>query len=144
MVASNFDPDFYVACATVIPIFFIAVTVQSAYTSLTRASLNVLREGLTAVPDWVPSGSEVVASGFLQLIAGVILAAGVIGEGVALTVLFQESEHQWERWVVFIATLVLVVTVAAVPFLASIRRPRPGKRGGTPHKAADAADERTP
>lgn len=46
VVAKNFNADFYVTCATVIPVLFIAVTVQGqAYEAVLREALKTRKAG---------------------------------------------------------------------------------------------------
>jgi hypothetical protein len=186
-MAKTFDVDFYVTCATVIPVLFLAVAVQgSAYASLLRAwqkTQRVSQEGSQAYLKVVQmalkdaqAGEEAqavedaqaatqaaldagqaaldagqaaldagqaaqeaqagiwpilwtltrgagaaVVSPFLRALAAVILLAGAGGEGLALYVLYRESEQPGQRLLVLLATLSLVIAVVAGPLLAFLQ-----------------------
>lgn len=178
LVSNTLDPDFYVTCATVIPVLFLAAAVQTGsddtiYDSIVKtwrkadqaagppialraghATLNTLQKALQGVlEDAVDAGqaavqeaqqaqlgvpptaqaaeptkrwrrmriaAATVASVFLPAIASVIVFAGVIGEVVAIYVLYKGSEQPEQRQLVFVATVILVIAVAARPFLTFI------------------------
>jgi predicted anti-sigma-YlaC factor YlaD len=78
---------------------------------------------------WQPVG---IAAGVLvSLGAFFVLSGGAFGEAFALLALYVRSDEPWVRIVVLAATLILVATAAAGPFLA-VRRwgrvaPPPGE-----------------
>jgi hypothetical protein len=131
-MTKNFPADFYVTCATVIPVLFLAVAVQGrTYESVLRASVRA--DALTGRRDAQlarigPSlpkrarrslqrraGLADVTSLFLLNIAVVIVAAGSIGEGLALWTLYQGSEVSGMRPWVFGLTMFLVLATVAGP-----------------------------
>jgi hypothetical protein len=123
-MAKDFSPDFYVTCATVIPVLFLAVAVQGRpYQSVLGASLKAaqpMRGGprmhrLAGRP--MRRLGSYVASRFLDLIAFTILSAGVLGEFLALLALYRGSDNPGTRMTVLLATLVLVVAVVTGPLL---------------------------
>jgi hypothetical protein len=108
-MAENFNADFYVTCATVIPVLFLATAVQGQ----TFVVLLLQRSGRRTA-----RRRELVTLQFLRLrIAGIVIA-GVVGEPIALLALYRESEWPWQRPVVLVATLGLLVAVAAAPISA--------------------------
>lgn len=118
-VAKNFSPDFYVTCATVIPVFFLAVAVQG------RAYESVLRAIWRRSP-WVTGL-------YLQWIALPIFFAGGSGEYYALLALYKGSD-QHRAWV-FQATLILLAAVLVAPLLTVV------SAGRHSPKAASGEDE---
>jgi len=136
IVADKFPSDFYVTCATVIPVLFLAVAVQGrAYEWVLRTSeradrfsnktLRIVLGLEPAAPKRPLQGTRElladIASSALGIIALLIVIAGGAGEGLALYVLYRRSEPADARRWVFVATLVLVVAVIAGPLLALSR-----------------------
>lgn len=101
-MATNFNADFYVTCATVIPVLFIAAAVQ-------RQALIFL---LNRVGRRTVRHRELQ---FLRFRAAVIVIAGVVGEVIALLALYWRSEMPWQRLMVLLATLILVAAVGVAP-----------------------------
>jgi len=116
-VAKNFNADFYVTCATVIPVLFLAVAVQGrAYESVLRAARMAAqaRHGKRWTRQLGPVGIAVS----LRLIAYAVVFAGGYGEFLALWALYLRSELRGMRASVLAATVALVVVVSAGPALA--------------------------
>jgi hypothetical protein len=133
-MADKFQPDFYVTCASVIPVLFLAVAVEGrAYRWALSTSERAERYSNTSVRialglepavrrerRW-PGARESLADAaaeVLVLIALLIVLAGGLGEGLALAVLYQKSETPGDRVIVLSATLVLVAAVIAGPAVA--------------------------
>lgn len=114
LVPKTFDSDFYVVCATVIPVLFLAVAVQgSAYRAVLDAALKVR---ITNAGDgWRRKLIARVRARILQHIGYAIWCAGALGELTALMVLYQGHEQNGTRGVVFLCTALLVFTVAMGP-----------------------------
>ena len=114
LVSKTFNPDFYVVCATVIPVLFLAVAVQG---NTYKAVLDTaMKEAMTRASDgWLRQVSALARSRTLQIIGYLIWSAGAIGEILALQVLYQNHESPGSRITVFLATLILVVAAAAGP-----------------------------
>jgi hypothetical protein len=113
LMAKNFNADFYVTCATVIPVLFLAVAVQGpTYESLFKAALRA---------DARTERRYASLALVLLNIAVVIVFAGSGGEGMALWTLYRGSEVSgWRGWV-FGLTLFLVAVVVAGPVLSTLR-----------------------
>ena len=109
LMAKSFDPNFYVTCATVIPVLFLAVAVQG------RTYESVLESALKAAQS--PAKSETRAR-LLQAVAFAIWLAGVFGEGTSLVVLYRQAAWPNDRWLVLGATMILVVAASAGPLAA--------------------------
>jgi hypothetical protein len=136
-VADKFPSDFYVTCATVIPVLFLALAVQGpVYEWVLRTSERAerysnttWRRGLGRQPPArrerpLQGTREMVAefaSVVLWVIALLIVFAGGFGEGLALYALYRGSEPADARRWVLVATLVLVAAVVAGPLLAGAR-----------------------
>ena len=93
----TFDADFYVVCATVIPVLFLAIAVQGdAYKTLLNAAL---RARITKSDDgWVYWLKAQIRGRMLQYFGWYIWCAGALGEGLALWVLYKvKSNHQIGR-----------------------------------------------
>jgi hypothetical protein len=140
----SFNADFYVTCATVIPVLFLAVAVQGrAYESMLRSAQRRPQTG---------------KFGRLSLpytLAGSVLIAAAGGEYLALLVLYQGSDWTGAREVVFACTLILVTAVGAGPVVLWLKA-KPESRpsvidvptqaaGGGPGqtRAGDKAEART-
>jgi hypothetical protein len=117
LVPKTFNSDFYVVCATVIPVLFLAVAVQgNAYKAVLDAAMKAARTN--ANDGWLRQMSALARSRTLQIIGYFIWSAGAIGEILALQVLYQDHESPGSRITVFLATIVLVVAAAAGPLRA--------------------------
>ncbi len=117
-MADTFKPEFYVTCATVIPVLFVAVAVEGrTYASLLKAAKGgkPLKPGQTEYP-WRWSIRDVS----LMQLASFILFAGSLGEGLALYVLYRGAEWGNSRFWVLLATLLLVAACAARPMRAAL------------------------
>jgi len=158
--------DFYVTCATVIPVLFLAVAVQGrAYERVLRtansASAYFVRSmislvwplfarvlGVSRPPERHRSpwhGPRMILAGItftlLQGAAMIILLAGGIGEGTAIYVLYRGSERMGDRYLVLLATLALAAAVFAGPLLAFLWSYIRGPLFGTLDQMMQLADE---
>jgi hypothetical protein len=121
---SDFTPsDFYVTCATVIPVLFLAAAVQGGTIFAKILALNqqavsqALEARETVSPKWYHDLPPVASVGFAGS-GAVILIAGGVGEGFALFTLFRHQEIPGGRWLVLVSSLVLVAAVVAGPLPA--------------------------
>lgn len=128
---ADFQGDFYVTCASVIPVLFLAVAVEGrvyqwALSTSERAekySNTTTRTVLGIEPPaqrpnvWQGAREQLadLAAMVLVFIALLIVFAGGLGEAMALLVLYQKSETPGDRVIVLVSTLVLVVAVIAGP-----------------------------
>jgi hypothetical protein len=170
-MSTDFQPDFYVTCATVIPVLFVFLAVEkgpygsvlqswrkmqesslnfqlttlnasrsvikrlAGITAATEQDVSAEKEEVTRQPTSANASSRhmkivrdagTVIGGifvvpFLLVLAGAIVWAGAIGEGLAIYVLYQWSDSPQDRLLVLVATLIMVGTVAIGPFLAYLR-----------------------
>jgi len=132
----TFNRDFYTTIATVIPLLYLALTVQgSLYSStLRRAWSGLLRKER----DWELSLRllRVTISVGLIIAAVVILAAGLGGELLVIFALYNGSGAQAGPWVLA-AVIALVVATAVGPFWAFLRFPLVRMLWGTPEWLGD-------
>jgi hypothetical protein len=121
-VVDKFQPDFYVTCATVIPVLFLAFAVQGqGYRSMIRAArkvnrgYNLWRRGAHPRRErawrWLRARPWSLVAG----LGAAIVGAGFLGEYFALLALFQRSEIYTQRVGVFVATILLAVAVTVGP-----------------------------
>jgi len=104
-MTEKFNADFYVTCATVIPVLFLAAAVQGqAFAFL----LQRARRGTARQRQWITLR-------FFRFRIAAIVIAGIAGEPIALWALYRESERPWQRPTVLVATLILLLAVAAAP-----------------------------
>ena len=115
-MAKSFDPNFYIVCATVIPVLFLAVAVQGgAYKSVLTAAMTAAR---TKPSDgWKRQLRALALSRTLQLAGYAIWCAGALGELLALMVLYQGHEEGGTRITVFLATAFLAFVASAGPLI---------------------------
>ena len=136
-VHKQFSPDFYITCATVIPLLFLAVTLQgpawgwilSASERAGSYSNPILRRflrGKAAVRgdgpwQWTRTTlAELMTVGLVVVLLVSVTACG-LGEGLALCVLYRASDSAGDRRAVLMATLFLVAAVLAAPLLVGVR-----------------------
>ena len=112
-MAKQFDPDFYITCATVIPVLSLAIAV-GPYKTLLQTALAAAkaRQGERS---WKRQIRPYITSRILQLTAYAIWAAGALGEFLALSVLYQGYEQPADRKIVMAVTLLLVFAASAGP-----------------------------
>jgi hypothetical protein len=141
-MAGKFPSDFYVTCATVIPVLFLAVAVQGrtfesimrAYRTANQAFAEDMNRRLRYAQskgysrrEWAKQvrkhrwSSAKFKSDFSIVTAFFIVGAGVVGEFIALLALYRGSEVTYGRLLALLATLILVAAVAAGPIWASFQ-----------------------
>lgn len=129
-MASVSNPsDFYIACATVIPVLFLALAVQGrTYADLMRAA-DPFRSGALARPGGkgapTPKGQwRVTLVPLISAVAGgMVLVSGGVGESFAIWALYSRSDTREIRLFVLLMTLVLVAVVVFVAMVAAASSP---------------------
>jgi hypothetical protein len=119
-VAEPFNSDFYVTCATVIPVLFLAFAVQG------RSYEDLLRLALEQDQARKPGGRlrravRYVGVQALRYSAYIILVAGIGGEMVALAALYYGREGPDQRVLVLRLTALLVVAAASGPIASYVK-----------------------
>jgi hypothetical protein len=116
-MTKHFPSDFYVTCATVIPVLFVAIAVQRGpYKLLLHASMAAVRA--TAAVSRVSRRRALPALAWALLIrfsAYAIVLAGLYGEFYALMALYSASERSGQRVTVFVMTLILLFAAVVGP-----------------------------
>jgi hypothetical protein len=108
-MGKNFPTDFYVTCATVIPVLFLALVVQGG---TYEAMLRTARRAAQTLPR---RNRDYAAAELLPATAYLTFIAGVGGETLALFVLYRGSGDLATQEIVLITTLILLVVAVAVP-----------------------------
>jgi hypothetical protein len=103
-MAESFHPDFYVTCATAIPVLFLAVRLQAQDFESTLARLTK------------PRVQQVLLS-----IAYASVLAGGAGEVVSLVALLLKQDVFGWKVFVLVATLLLLAVVLYSPFWGFLR-----------------------
>jgi hypothetical protein len=110
-------PDFFLAAATVIPLLFIATTLQSD--RLSNAAFRVVSEIHRArlSEDRLVRRSAVWAAAVIRNGIGLVFVAGFAGEALALLALMTPVfSNAAVMWIVFALTVILATVVAALSF----------------------------
>jgi hypothetical protein len=110
-------PDFFLAAATVIPLLFIATTLQSD--RLSNAAFRVVGEIHRArlSDDRLVRRSAVWAAAVIRNGIGLVFVAGFAGEALALLALMTPVfSNAAVMWIVFALTVILATVVAALSF----------------------------
>lgn len=142
MMDKNFSPDFYVTCATVIPVLFLAVSVQGRVSEFVERGWLAMQRQPYASQPWMRWLKLMAPPMFWTGLVYIVISAGFIGEVGALSALYRGSEEPGQRMTVFTATLILVPIVAVGPVHSW--RPRAVKQGtdelehDEPGQASDA------
>lgn len=111
---ATFQSDFYVTCATIIPVFFLAVAVQgTSYQDLLDTLIGVVSKVPVDAPPLRVFWSYVLST-LTNLLGFLVVIVGVAGEVMALYSLYLGREEGL-RGVVLAATLILLIAVAAGP-----------------------------
>jgi hypothetical protein len=126
---AQFNSTFYATAATIIPVLFIALAVQGhAYEALLRAGQFAIKARFRLGPSTAggvvrgPAWPSIIAICLLLGIAFAIVAAGGYGELLAVYALYQGNDQATTRRAVLLATMFLVILVAAGPPLAYLGR----------------------
>ena len=109
--------DFFLAAATVIPLLFIATTLQSD--QLSNGAFRVLRNVHRAQlsEDRLVRRSAFWAVAVIRNGIGLVFVAGFVGEALALLALMIPcSQKTAVMWIVFALTVILATVVAALSF----------------------------
>lgn len=116
----TFDPNFYIVCATVIPVLFLAAAVQgSSYKTILDTALKVR---VTQAGDgWARKLVARSRARVLVYIAYFIWAAGACGEILALLVLYWGKEQPYDRRIVLLCTIFLVFAATDAPLSAFVQ-----------------------
>ena len=104
--AKSFQADFYITCATVIPVLYLALILQGPYEYVLKQAVRM-------------------ATLRTLVVAYLVTAGGLVGEAIALLVLFMGSDTKTIRVIVLIATLGTLGAVGAGPTISgwqSIRK----------------------
>jgi hypothetical protein len=115
---ATFNSDFYVTCATVIPVFFLAVAVQdNSYQEV----LDSLVEAAVAPLDSRPlrAAWAYIAASLIVVIAFLVVLIGFGGEAAALFTLYKGQEEGLSG-LVFVATITLLFAVVIGPILRAV------------------------
>jgi hypothetical protein len=140
VTAPPFNATFFATAATIIPVFFLALAVQgrgfehilrAATTEPDQAAALKLRNPLLLFPPRL-----------LLTAAFVIVTAGVVGEGGAMTVLYEGHASSADGITVLVSTLILLLAVVTGPLLA-FQMVLAGKTAARIRSAADRRDEST-
>ena len=105
----SFPADFYVTCATVIPVLFLALVVQGGPY---EAILSTARSTAQRLPR---RNRDYVIVTILSYWAYITLGSGCLGELFAVWALYTRSEWRAQRTLVALATLILLLAVVAPP-----------------------------
>jgi hypothetical protein len=106
LMAKSYYSDFYVTCATVIPVFLLVVAVQARTYESALAPLPKNRRGIRAL---------------LLVIAYLVVLFGGFGEVGALWELLEKQDTGGWRTIVFAATLALLGVVLYGPLFGNVR-----------------------
>ncbi len=110
-MAKTFPTDFYVTCATVIPVLFLALVLQGGgYEAMLRAA----RSSAQRLPK---RQRDYAAAVWLPTVAWIALIVGVLGEADALGGLYSGRASSTDKRFILIAALILLLIVAAGPVI---------------------------
>jgi hypothetical protein len=108
-MAKGFDSDFYVTCATVIPVLYLALVVQGGtYDVMLKTALQAAAKSRKRQRDYA-------AANLLPATAYVTLVAAAIGEIAALGALFSESNVETTKVLIFVSVLILIGAAMVIP-----------------------------
>lgn len=116
MGVSTFNSDFFMVAATVIPLLFIAIGVQRKFfvgplDAISKRFAQVLDKSSKGLGEWFELILLYIVLYVLDLLALIIVAAGLIGEVLALLALNSRSASSWT--IDFV--LASVIALAALP-----------------------------
>jgi uncharacterized membrane protein len=126
--APAFNVDFYVTTATVIPVLFLALALQSStYENLLKAFSAMAHASDALEPRWPgasPRYQEVaagIAAATLAIIAILLLFVAVVSEVLAVYALYQRQAQSTTGGVVLFGAILMVIATAAGPALTLLR-----------------------
>jgi hypothetical protein len=120
-------PDFYVTSATVIPVFFLALTLQSTQFEATEQLMQKLNNSIKGYLDQNKTAQDIIKQGYSGLIlkfvlpglafsviwafVSALLVLSVLGEVFAILALYQGKANAGTQPVVLISVLSLAILV---------------------------------
>lgn len=119
-MAESFYADFYVTCATVIPVLFLIVAVRAG--KYESELVNQQKRGVLLL---------------LLIFAYSSVVIGGVGEFGALLELLLRQDNPWWRGIALGATLLLLVVVLFSPFMGLLRATRGALRVNPPSITGD-------
>lgn len=116
----TFNSNFYLTTATVIPLLYLALILQA---SIIGDILTKLNHAIETVSKWRPRFDVVgflmyviyIVATLLVAAATLIIVGGVVGEIIAITALFHQSDTQTQRQSVLNATIILLIATVLAP-----------------------------
>ena len=122
-MSDPFDENFYIVTATIIPIFFLALTLQGSFYGRLMDKIN---EGINALAESV--GTELSTKSQLKgllaiLISGLamlIVFGGFAGEIFSLLALYRQSDNIHIKLTVLWSTMGLILLTLAIPAWAVV------------------------
>jgi tetratricopeptide (TPR) repeat protein len=143
-VVPVFNADFYVTVATLIPVLFIALALQSRVwediVRIFRGATLRYRDPAVPVSQQLAAVARSVA---MYVIATLIVAAGAVGEIAAVLALYNRHESAKTASLVLGATVFLTIATAAGPWMALLRASYQDPQAGET-AAVDAESPTTP
>jgi len=108
----KFDASYYETAATVIPVFFLALTLQGrTYEDL----MTRWRSSATQTPTELWPQIRFMLSAFVAIIVALAVFFGIYGEYLALRAVYTGKATSAIRQSVFVASIGLLAVVAAAP-----------------------------
>jgi hypothetical protein len=143
VAAPAFNGLFYATTATIIPVLFLALTLQGTiFDRALRAYHSATKAAFTSAPGW-QSTATLFAASVLRMTLTLILLAGVGGEALAIYALSQQQASASTQHHVLSSAIILTFATAAGPIIsnatayaAAHRAPAPAIPGPPPVPAS--------
>jgi hypothetical protein len=128
MHKDTFNSDFYVVAATIIPLLYLALTLQGqTYERLINRARKAVSRGVIIPMLLIP---------VFSLLSLGIVTAGILGEWLSIWALYERSASHKISQAVLVCLVVLLLAVATGPVL---RWASPWEQGETENQAAKKA-----
>jgi hypothetical protein len=118
-VSHEFNANFFIAAATVNPIFFLALTLQSAFYGGLAGKINSAAKTMGKLQEENPASLKSVVAEYIGLgifsFAIIVLLVGFGGEAVALIALYKQSDDNGSQTFVLWSTIGMVLLAACIP-----------------------------
>jgi hypothetical protein len=108
-----FNKDFYVTAATVIPLFYLALTLQGQ--TFERIIVRSIKEINRRTTSWRQAVFNLISVFVLGLAGIVIVSSGIAGESGAILALYNQSSSRTTDQLVLLSLFVLLIAVVTGP-----------------------------
>jgi hypothetical protein len=141
-----FNANFYIVAATVIPVLWLALTIQgSIFDRALRAYHVAARQGLFPEPGQrAPAPLALAFATVVRMILTILTISGILGEILAIYALYQQQANSSTRQLVLQSAIILTAATIAGPTIANAIAYGAARKPPTPRRTRPRPKRRSP